>query len=114
MDVKILSKVLTRCLESLLPIIINEDQTGFIKGRNSYNNIRRLLNIIQLSEQQQIDSIVLSFDAEKAFDRIEWTYLFFTLNQFGLGDDFARWVKVLEPMAAVFTNGLRSTNFVVQ
>lgn len=80
-DVKILSKVLARRLESLLPIIIKEDQTGFIKGRHSSNNIRRLLNIIQLSEQQQIDSIVLSLDAEKAFDRVEWSYLFFTLNR---------------------------------
>lgn len=39
---KILSKVLAIRLEKLLPILINEDQTGFIKGRNSHNNMRRL------------------------------------------------------------------------
>lgn len=115
-DLKILSKVLARRLEGLLPIIVKEDQTGFIKGRNSYNNVRRLLNIIQLSEQQEINGLVVSLDAEKAFDRVEWSYLFFTLDRFGLGDDFVRWVKVLymEPMAAVLTNGLRSTNFTIQ
>lgn len=114
-DLKILSKVLARRLEGLLPIIVKEDQTGFIKGHNSYN-IRRLLNIIQLSEQQEIEVLVISLDTEKAFDRVEWPYLSFTLDRFGLGDDFARWVKVLytEPMAAVLTNGLRSTIFVVQ
>lgn len=115
-DIKILSKVLAKCLESLLPSIIKEDQTGFIKGHYSYNNARRLLNIIQLSEQQQIDGLVLSLDAEKTLDRVKWSYLFRTLNQFGLGDDFIRWVKVLymEIMAAVLTNGLQSTNFVVK
>lgn len=78
--------------------------------------IRRLLNIIQLSEQQAIDGLVISLDAEKAFDRVEWSYLFLTLEQFGLGDGFAGWVKDLytQPMAAVITNGLRSTNFMVQ
>ena len=78
--------------EGLLPFIVKEDQTGFIKGRNSYNNIRRLLNIIQLSEQQLMDGLVISLDAEKAFDH-EWSYLFFTLAQFGLGDGFVKWVK---------------------
>lgn len=115
-DLKILSKVLARRLEDLLPIIVREDQTGFIKGRNSYNNIRRLLNIIQISEQHKIDGLVISLDAEKAFDRVEWSYLFSTLDRFGLGDSFVRWVKVLytQPMASVVTNGLRSTNFFVQ
>lgn len=90
-DLKILSKVLARCLEGLLPIMVKEDQSGFIKGRNSITNIRRVLNINQLSEQQAIDGLVISLDVEKAFDRVEWSYLFLTLEQFGLGDGFAGW-----------------------
>lgn len=48
-DLKLLSKILALCLETVLPSIINNDQTGFITGRNSCSNMRRLLNVIQLS-----------------------------------------------------------------
>lgn len=36
-------KILARRLEQVLPDLISMDQTGFIQGRNSCNNIRRLL-----------------------------------------------------------------------
>lgn len=96
-----------------MPKIIKEDQTGFIKGRNSCNNVRRLLNIIQAFQQIDIDGLVLSLDAEKAFDRVEWDYLFYVLNKFGLGDNFIRWFKILydNPQAAILTNGLKLDSF---
>ena len=113
-DLKILSKLLARRLEVLLPVLINEDQTGFIKGRNSCNNMRRLLiiNTIQMFHQQTTGGQVISLDAEKAFDRVEWPYLFHTLARFGLGQQFIKWVKLLysTPLSSVLTNGLRSSN----
>ncbi|KAF7649657.1 hypothetical protein LDENG_00138150 [Lucifuga dentata] len=45
---KILAKILSGRLEDILPLIVSEEQTGFIKGRHSFSNIRRLLNIILL------------------------------------------------------------------
>lgn len=75
-DWKILSKILaTQPPEDLLPKIINEDQTGFIKGHYYCNNIRCLLNVIQAFQQRDIDGLLLSLDAEKAFDWVEWVYL---------------------------------------
>lgn len=93
----------------------SKDQTGFIVGRNSVNNMRRLLNVIQFAKQQSVDGLVISLDAEKAFDRIEWPYLFHTLHKFGLGQHFIRWIKLLynEPLSAVLTNGCRSSTFKV-
>lgn len=44
-DRKLLSKILAVCIEKILPTIIGTDQTGFIQGRNSSDNIRRLLNV---------------------------------------------------------------------
>ncbi len=77
--------------------------------------MHHLLNVIQFAKQQSIDGLVISLDAEKAFDRIEWPYLFHTLHKFGLGEHFIKWVKLLynEPLSAMLTNGCRSSTFKV-
>ncbi len=74
--------------------------------------MRRLLNIIQLSHRQKLASMVVSLDAEKAFDRVEWHFLS-VFNTFGLGDTFCSWVKLLynRPLAAVRINGQSSAHF---
>lgn len=112
-DVKILAKILARRLESIMPLIICDDQTGFIKGRHSYSNIRRLLDVILTPSSSDSPEIVISLDAEKAFDRVEWAYLFFSLKQFGFSNNFISWIKLLysSPSASVCTNNQRSTPF---
>ena len=67
---KLLSKLLARCLEKLLPTLINSDQTGFVHGHYSTSNERRLLNIIQFTSQYKQKALAVSLDAEKAFDRV--------------------------------------------
>lgn len=52
-------------------------------------------------------------DAEKAFDRVEWPYLFYTLKKFGFGNNFISWIKLLyaSPLACVRTNNDLSNYF---
>lgn len=71
------------------------------------------MNIIELSHSLSTSSCILSLDAEKAFDSVEWPYLFYALEKFGLGDYFIKWVRILykDPLSAVITNGHRSDNF---
>lgn len=114
-DSKILSKLLAKRLENLLPVLINPDQTGFIHGRYSSSNVRRLLNVVQSSSQNKQKTLAISLDAEKAFDRVEWPYLFDIMERFGLGGDFLKWTQTIyqEPKAIVITNGRRSEPFSV-
>lgn len=79
-DYKLLAKVLATRLETLLPSITNSDQTGFIRGRFSSHNVRRLLNLIHFSLVYSSKALVESLDAKKAFDRLECPYLFLTLQ----------------------------------
>lgn len=79
-DVKILAKMLPKRLETCLPSIISEDQTGFIRAHQLSSNVRRLLNIISSPSNEIKPEIVLSLEVEKAFDRVEWGYLFKVLG----------------------------------
>lgn len=111
-DFKILSKILALRLQRVLPQIISLDQTGFMTGRHSYHNSRRLLNIIH-TPSSSVPEIVVSLDAEKAFDRVEWSFLYDVMDRFGLGEDFVRWVQLLysSPLASVRTNNNLSPPF---
>ncbi len=112
-DVKILAKMLARRLEAVLPSIISTDQTGFVKGRHSFHNIRRLFDVLYSPSTSTTPELVISMDAEKAFDRVEWPYLFYTLKRFGLGSTFISWIKLLyaSPLARVRTNNNYSDYF---
>ena len=73
--------MLSRRLECVLPNIIAADQTGFEKNRHSFHNVRRLFDILYSLTTYHNPELVISMDAEKAFDRVEWPY---TLKRFWL------------------------------
>ena len=112
-DVKVLARVLATRIEAVLLDIVSKEQTGFIKGRHSFFNIRTLMNIIYSTPTPKRPEVVISLDAEKAFDRVEWLYLFTALKKFGFGDRFSSWIRLLytDPQASVCTGDTRSDYF---
>ena len=63
--------------------VVSVDQIGFILGRNSFTNIRQLLNIIHSPASTAVPEVVIALNAEKAFDRVEWRNLFECSRKFG-------------------------------
>ncbi|CAI5643337.1 unnamed protein product [Oreochromis niloticus] len=112
-DVKVLAKILAVGLEKVLPTIISDEQNGFIKGRQLFFNVRMLLNVILSQHSTTNPEVVISHDAEKAFDRVEWSFLFAVLQRFGFKDRFISWIRLLykAPQASVYTNGVSSGYF---
>ena len=99
-----------------MPLLIDDDQTGFIKNRQTQDNIRRALHIIQQVRQENISSMVLSLDAEKAFDSFGWEFLYLVMNIFGFSKDFIRCIQALysSPTTRVKVNGSLSNSIILQ
>jgi len=46
-------------------------------------------------KEKNKDGYVISLDFEKAFDRVEHDYLFEILSEYGFGENFIKWIKIL-------------------
>ena len=79
-DLKIIIKVLATKLARHIAKIVHPNQTGFILGRFSFSNVRLLLNTIYSVHGKSSQAVVVSLDAQKAFDQIEWPYMLETLK----------------------------------
>lgn len=114
-DYKIFTKVLSMRLENIIPCIIDPDQVGFVKGRSSSDNLRRLLHLIWQTRESDESIAAFSLDAEKAYDRLEYSFLMHTLRKFGFGREFIKWIELIyaEPKTSVLTNGIVSSFFSV-
>lgn len=110
-DQKILAKALSVRLSSVIDKLIH--QTGFIPKRHSSSNLRRLFNIIYSQNVHTDDLVIVSLDAEKAFDQLEWPYLFAALRKFETGDNFEKWMRILyhKSRARILTNRILSPPF---
>lgn len=64
------------------------------------------MNIIYSQSTTDTLEIIISLEAEKAFDRVKWHFLFHMLKKFGFGPNFITWIRVLysSPLAAVHTD----------
>ena len=50
-------------------------------------------DIIEQFDREDKEGIMLQLDCEKAFDSVEWEFMFEVLSKFNLGDDFISLVK---------------------
>ena len=94
-DYKILAKLLSNRLCKVLPHIINEDQTGYIKGRFIGCNIRQIEDAIIFTDLNNTPGIILTIDFEKAFDSINWNFIDKALDAFNFGPIFRGYIRTL-------------------
>uniref|UniRef100_A0A8C5R0F1 Reverse transcriptase domain-containing protein n=1 Tax=Leptobrachium leishanense TaxID=445787 RepID=A0A8C5R0F1_9ANUR len=87
-DYKIFTKILSTRLNPFLPTLIHADQVGFVPHRQARDNTRRCIDLIWVAQTSNLSTLFLSLDAEKAFDRLTWPFMFHTLTHVGIPHSF--------------------------
>ena len=115
-DYKIAAKAIANSIKSVLPNVINNDQTGFLKGRFIGENVRLIDSVIRYAAEKNIPDLLLFIDFEKAFDSLERPFISDSLRYFGFGPSLINWVKVLycKSESCVLNNGWSSDFFDIQ
>ena len=84
---KVISKILMKRMSVLLPKLISREQGAFVSGRVIQENIAITQELVQhIDGGLPGGNLILNLDMEKAYDRLDWHFLFHVLQRFGFSD----------------------------
>jgi len=109
---KVITKILASRMKDVLPLIIPENQGGFIKGRQISDNILLVQEAIHSSVKSKEKGMAIKLDLSNAFDRVRHDFLFQVMLKLGFAPELLSWIKacISKPWIAPLVNG-RATSF---
>lgn len=105
---KCVSKILANRIKDCLNLIVDDNQNAFIPGRRISDNILLTQELFRgYHRNQGKPRCAFKVDIRKAYDSVNWEFLFSALRLFGFPDQMVGWIKecVTTPSYSIIVNG---------
>jgi len=110
---KVISKVLAGKIKKVLPSVIDDSQSAFLKDRGMLDRVLMANEVLEDLRRSGRSELCLKVDFEKAYDLVRWEFLYDMLLKLGFQSKWVKWMRrcLESATVSVLVNGSPTEEF---